>query len=113
MSLIFDKTDRRDDIYSQLTDHVNRGIGDGTVAIRNEIPAIIHWEGYEQRKLHILYHPGKAADLITTALNVDVFDGHKAHVVFDNDGGIMHIFITDQDIIELPAVYNMPVEGSA
>jgi hypothetical protein len=63
--------------------------------------------------MKMLYHPGEAAKLIDTALKIEAFRGHKAHVVFDNEGGIMHIIVTKSEVIELPDVYNLPIQGSA
>lgn len=113
MSIIFEKTDSRKDIYNRLVDHVNKGIGDGSIVLHPSVPAIMHWKGYPDSKMKLLGHPGDAAKLIEFALSREEFSDCSAHVVFDNSNGFMLIFITDDPMICFSDVYNSKVEGTA
>ena len=108
MDIIFQGHETHAQMFSRITDHVNAGKAE----LREGAPIIIHYKNLSASDLIVQGHPGFAADLITAAWSCEAFEDHKAVVHFDSDG-ITHIFITDEDVVEIPKVYNMAVEGSA
>lgn len=107
MSLIFERKDPRDEVWSVLNSYMIK-----TERPALDFPAVIHWEGCPSSRLQIFTQTWDAAKLIYAALKLDSFENHKAHVVFD-EVDIMHIVITKSDLIELPSVYTMRVQGTA
>jgi len=112
MNLIFNKDHTVDEVFQALTKQVNDGINDGSLIFPEfAIPVMMHWVKLDSFKVDTLDHPGQIAKRIVQSLKLDSFKDCKAHIAFTP--GIMHVFITDSDVIEMPAVLNMPAQGSA
>ena len=100
--LIFNPTQPMDEIAGTLIDFMNRGIGNNSIPMLTCIPLVVHLEGNGSEARSVTY-PDEAAELITNIFNTNRYAG--AHAVVTWMGYGMHIFITEKDEIELPAVY--------
>jgi hypothetical protein len=107
MDLMFTKKDSVEGIAESILKHIY-GKDKPIIALPN-LPTILQWEGYPDLKMKFMYDTSNIAKHIVQALNC--FENRRALLLVDQ--GLIYVMIVESDVVELPAIFNSPIAGSA
>jgi hypothetical protein len=106
--LKFEPDVEHEDIHTQIFDAMNN-LPNGIIP---SLPSVFHFEGGDESRLFLFYHPSKLADCIYSNLQVLQDRGWNALMTVTDDG-FVHVFfgMNDKELV-MPEVFSMPVAGS-